>query len=336
MERKTWTIPPISIAEHSYFWVGVERQTLPDGGVATTGEHMYVEYWLPAEVRHEWPLVLVHGGGGQGIAYFGRGGGRPGWLHHAVAAGYGVYVLDRPGYGRNPPHPQHLGPLDVPTPYAAVAGLFKVGADGGRWEGTGEVGDPGLDQFMAQQRPMRLEDAAHAQAVSQARGAELLDLIGPAIVLTHSAGGPFGWLVADARPQLVKALVAVEAIGPATLAVPLTFDPPISSVDELVLEPLPEPDVDMGGLARLPRVVQAEPPRRLSALAQVPIAVVTSDDPQFGVLNAATIAFLRQGGCSVEELRLAIHGIRGNGHFMPLEENNAEVLGVVLDWLART
>ena len=27
---------------------------------------------------------------------------------------------------------------------------------------------------------------------------------------THSAGGPFGWLVADERPNLVKAIVCVE------------------------------------------------------------------------------------------------------------------------------
>ncbi|HWG68444.1 MAG TPA: hypothetical protein VN692_03420, partial [Steroidobacteraceae bacterium] len=45
-------------------------------------------------------------------------------------------------------------------------------------------------------------------------GAELLDRIGPAILLTHSMGGPFGWLVADARPGIVKAIVAIEPVGP--------------------------------------------------------------------------------------------------------------------------
>ena len=42
----------------------------------------------------------------------------------------------------------------------------------------------------------------------------LLDKIGPAILLTHSQSGAFGWPVADARPNLVKALVAVEPNGP--------------------------------------------------------------------------------------------------------------------------
>ena len=42
----------------------------------------------------------------------------------------------------------------------------------------------------------------------------LLDKIGPAILLTHSQSGAFSWPVADARPNLVKALVAVEPSGP--------------------------------------------------------------------------------------------------------------------------
>lgn len=324
-----------SLAEHSYFWVGVERVELPDGQTATAGEHMYVEYFVPAERRHPEPVVLVHGGGGQGIAFFGRGGGRPGWAHQLLQEGYAVYVVDRPGYGRNPPHPRLVGPLDQPTSFESMVPLFEVGAAGGRWQGSGALDDPGLDEFMAQQRPMNFADAAYGQEVSRRRGAELLDRIGPAIVLAHSAGGPFAWLAADARPELVTALVSVEAIGPGALAVPLAFEPPVASLEELALVPfVNEQEVDMGGLARLLRVVQAEPARQLAALSRVPIAVVTSDDERFAALNRSTIAFLRQAGCSVEDIVLAERGIRGNGHFMPLEENNREVLGVILDWLA--
>ena len=43
---------------------------------------------------------------------------------------------------------------------------------------------------------------------------------GPAVVVTHSAGGPCGWLLADRRPGLVRALVAVEPIGPAFATFP--------------------------------------------------------------------------------------------------------------------
>ena len=34
------------------------------------------------------------------------------------------------------------------------------------------------------------------------------------MLLTHSQSGPHGWDVADARPELVKAIVAVEPNGP--------------------------------------------------------------------------------------------------------------------------
>jgi pimeloyl-ACP methyl ester carboxylesterase len=324
------------ISEHSYFWVGVERTSAPGGGTVTTGEHMFVEYFVPAESRHDHPLVFVHGGGGQSIAFLGLGDGRPGWLHHALRRGYTVYLVDRPGFGRNPPNSRLIAPESEATPYESLVPLFAVGAATGRWAGTGQVGDPGLDAFMAQQRPTRFDTAAYAHELTRRRGAELLDRIGPAIVVTHSAGGPFGWLVADARPDLVTALVCVEGIGPSTLAVPLTYEPPVATVDELALEPLPdEPDVDWGPLAGVPRRTLPSPTRRLPALARVPIAVLTSEDPRFSVLNRDTIAYLRAAGCTVEDLRLVDRGIRGNGHMMSLEENNAEVLDVALDWVER-
>ena len=320
------------IAEHSYFWVGVETVTRPEGGTVTTGEHMYVEYFVPAEPRHERPIVFVHGGGGQSIAFLGMGDGRPGWLHHALARGYTVYLLDRPGYGRNPPNPRFIG--TEPAPFEALVPLFLVGAQSGRWPGSGQADDPAVAAFMAQQRPMRFDTGEYQQEVSRRRGAELLDRIGAAIVITHSAGGPFGWLLADSRPELVSALVSVEGLGPAALPSPLTYDPPASSIAELGLEPLPdEPGVDWGALAAVPRLAPPSPPRRLAQLSRVPIAVVTSDDPRFAVLNRDTIAFLRAAGCTVEDLVLADRGIHGNSHMMSLEENNGEVLDVILDWV---
>ena len=42
----------------------------------------------------------------------------------------------------------------------------------------------------------------------------LIDQIGPAILMVHSQAGAFGWPVADARPDQVKAILAVEPNGP--------------------------------------------------------------------------------------------------------------------------
>jgi pimeloyl-ACP methyl ester carboxylesterase len=324
---------PIAIAEHSYLWIGVERVTQPDGTTATAGEHMYVEYFVPAGERRPYPVVLVHGGAGQGMAFLGRGGGEPGWAHHLLREGYAVYLLDRPGLGRNPPLPTPDGAPPPPVPYEAVVNEFRFGAQHGRWPGSGDIGDPLVDQFMAQQRPSRF-DIPQPYEIYRRRGAELLDQIGPAILVMHSAGGPFGWLTADARPDLTKAVVSVEGLPPAMLTVPLEYDPPIASTDELAFEPVPDPgDIEWGPLERLPRVVQAQPPRKLAHLSQMPIACVISDDPRFGQMTRAESLFLKQAGCDVTDLVLSEHGITGNGHFMTLEDNSREVLGVILEWL---
>ena len=45
--------------------------------------------------------------------------------------------------------------------------------------------------------------------------------------------------------------------------------------------------------------------------------------------------FLAQGGCDVELVRLADHGVHGNGHMMVIERNHAEALRVLTDWAER-
>ena len=63
----------------------------------------------------------------------------------------------------------------------------------------------------------------------------LLDKIGPAIIMTHSAGGPFGWLVAEIRPNLVKGIIAIEGGGQpfggqnvwGMSTIPVAYDPPV-------------------------------------------------------------------------------------------------------------
>src|SRR5213594_3198619 len=69
----------LDLAEWSYFWVGVEQAHLARGTVVN-GKQMYVEYWIPAQARHPYAMVLVHGGGGQGTDWMGTPDGRPGWL----------------------------------------------------------------------------------------------------------------------------------------------------------------------------------------------------------------------------------------------------------------
>jgi pimeloyl-ACP methyl ester carboxylesterase len=299
---------------------------------------MFVQWEAPQEVTQPYPVVLIHGGGGQGTDWLGTPDGRPGWATFLLQEGYAVYVVDRPGHGRSPYHPDVLCPPGGVFPLETISALFCATE---QWPGTGDADDPSVRAFAAGTGPM-LGDCALAHALEQACGAALLDEIGPAILMTASAGGPMGWLVADARPSQVKAIVAVEPVGPAFLvnpnldlsldwgltAAPMTFDPPVTSPAELLKETTET--------AAGPCTLQTEPARRLRNLEEIPIALVEAEASLFARAGPATAAFLEQAGCHVERIALAEHGVHGNGHLMMLERNNREALGPILSWLDDT
>jgi pimeloyl-ACP methyl ester carboxylesterase len=320
-----------------YFWVGKDLHET-GGGTVPFGQ-MYVEWEKPDGPGREYPVVLIHGGGGQGLDYLGTPDGRPGWAQLLVAAGYTVYVVDRPGHGRSPHHPDVLGPMAPTMPIEAWLDIFApdwAASAHTQWPGGREPGDRVVQHLMASSGPM-LADWAVMHALERRRMAEFLDQIGAAIIICHSAGGPAGYLAADARPDLVKALVAVETIGPPFMkrpgvsldwgiaAAPLTFEPPAADPAHLDLV---VSDAD----GPVPMTLQAKPARQLVNLAKVPIAVVTGEASPFAAVDGHLVEFLRQAGCSVDRIRLAEHGVRGNGHGMMWERNNDEVLRVIVDW----
>ena len=182
----------------------------------------------------------------------------------------------------------------------------------------------------------------------------LLERIGPAVLLTHSQSGVFGWKLADARPALVRAILAIEPNGPpffdvtfqggedwyaegATPArpwgiarLPLTFDPPAAAPEDLALERQALPDGP--GLVRC--WVQRAPARRLPRLAGIPILVVTGEASYRATYDHCTVKFLAQAGAGVEHMRLEEHGQPGNGHMLMLEANSAALSALLLRWVA--
>ena len=59
-----------------------------------------------------------------------------------------------------------------------------------------------------------IEDFTKQQFLNRDALVALIDKIGPAILMVHSQAGAFGWPVADARPDQVKAILAIEPNGP--------------------------------------------------------------------------------------------------------------------------
>jgi pimeloyl-ACP methyl ester carboxylesterase len=328
----------VKLADQGCFWIGVQRKKMTYGTIAMGQQ--YVQYMIPAEKRYPYPVIMVHGGGGQGCHMMGIGG-RPGWVHYFVQAGYSVYWLDRPSYGRSPYHPDALGPSHLPNvpPYEGLV-QTPVVFNTAQWPGPGGMNDPLIDQFMANESGNVMDEAFHSDLAWRG-GVELVDRIGPCILLTHAFGGFFAWGVADRRPNLVKGIFCMEINGNpfaaqlkwGLTASPMTYDPPVTdpSQFQLVDHPLP-PDSPRPLIASYK--LQAEPARKWKNLRGIPIGWLTSE---FGGGGSpiSNVEFLKQVGCSPEMVRLRDYGIVGNGNLMLLEKNNHEVFGVVRDWLDR-
>ena len=179
----------------------------------------------------------------------------------------------------------------------------------------------------------------------QTAGASLLDRIGPAVLVTHSQGGTHGWLWADARPELVKVIVAIEPSGPpfqstivkdATVKlygitdVPLNYDPPTDAmIDGKAPLQTHEQFVANGETC----ILQQEPARRLKNLSRIPVLLETGEASSHASYDEFTVQFLRQAGVKVKHLKLADEGIRGNGHLQFLEKNNLMIIELLEKWI---
>jgi pimeloyl-ACP methyl ester carboxylesterase len=307
----------LKLSAQGFFWVGMNRKKMPYGTILAG--QMYVQYLTPAEVKHPYPVILVHGGTGQMLHYMGTGDGVAGWAHYFVREGYKVYLVDRPGHGRAPYHPDALGPIGGNPAYAGIVADFRraTHAPNRRWLGTGEEGDPLVDQFMASQNAAP-QDAVGTHKFWASSGAQLLEKTGPAIVMVHSAGGPFGYIVANERPGLVKAIVNVEGGGApfsggnawGLTDIPLVYDPPVTD----------------------PAQLKDGTPRVLKNLQGIPSVYVTAERSG-RTQGPVVVAFLKQAGCRADDLQLKDKGILGNGHFMMMETNRRQVFDAIRGWI---
>jgi pimeloyl-ACP methyl ester carboxylesterase len=320
---------------------------------------MFVQYQVPRARRSPYPVVMIHGGGQTGVNFLCTPDGRRGWADCFLAHGYAVYVVDQPGRGRSGFYSRSYGTA-AHRSTDAVAERFTApeklapwpqAALHTQWPGESVPGDPRFDQFYASQVES-ITDLAAVEAMIREAGAALLDRIGPAILLTHSQGGPLGWTVADARPRLTRGILAIEPNGPPVQEVrftgapdwfaddavtrpwgitrgPMTYEPPVMQAAELKFVRQPRPD----GPGLVSGWLQAEPARRLASLAGIPILIVTGEASYHAPYDHCTSRYLRQAGVEHDFVRLADRGILGNGHMMMLEKNSLDIARFLCGWL---
>ena len=221
--------PPASIPTFSterlgregFFYVG--GSTSGEPGKEVMHGAMYVEVWVPKQIRQPYPSCFSTATARPGPIWRQTPDGRPGWAYylrpglrrlHGGLPGARPLAL-RSRHGRqawNPHRPRTRADLD------------RAGNSGGdfprmklytQWPSDspkkGMMGDPVFDNFIKGQ----MQFVGKQAELAVPAGVALLDKIGsPVILLTHSQGGGIGFNVADQRPNLIAGMVAIEPGGP--------------------------------------------------------------------------------------------------------------------------
>lgn len=195
-----------------------------------------------------------------------------------------------------------------------------------QWPGERGAEDPEFAQLAAS-FGFLMADLAEAQELDGRRLAALLDLTGPAILITHSAGAPGGWLAANQRPDLVVGIIAVEPMGPPFAELPgpgemtwgLSYGKPVTA-----------PPTDD------PSELKADPGRfAIPGLTDHPILVVAGDVSISAAGARPTVEFLDAVGANAELLDLPEVGIHGNSHGLVFERNSRQISALLVDWIQR-
>ncbi len=300
-----------AVGQRGYFYVG--GQYTGDDGKSVMHGQIYVEVVAPKEPRHTYPLVLFHGSAQTATNWMGTPDGRRGWADYFVGKGYVVYLVEQAMRGRSAWHPNDgatgmftAQELERLFTGVSAAGTWPQAKKHSQWPGSGAKGDPVFDAFYATQVETVIS-SEDTERVNQAAGVALLDRIGPAILLTHSQAGYFGWLIADKRPALVKGNIAIEPAGPpienvifaagkarpwGLTNIPITYDPPLTDSKDLTV--VKQGTADAPELS--PCWLQTEPARQLPTLKGIPTLVLVGEASYHAVFDHCTVQVARASG----------------------------------------
>lgn len=274
-------------------------------GTATINQS-YVEYQIPVDQRSRYPLILLPGGGHSGKVYETTPDGREGWATYFLRHGFAVYNADGVNRGGSSYDITNIVLVrQGAAPITAIPGMnrythelawtqFRIGPAPGVPFPTTQFPVEAFEQYTNQLVPAfrdAIEDDKNVAAL-----VALLDRIGPSIVLTWSQSGRFGFRAAVQRPQLVKALVALEPAA-------------VSAAGEMT------------------GVSAAD----LETISHIPVLLEAGDfdTPRISSLRN----FAARLGDNASVLVLPEQGIFGNGHVVMVEKNNLQVADLIIDYL---
>ena len=222
-------------------------------------------------------------------------------MHDFIRKGWDTYVSDAMERGRSGWTDKFKGE-PVFLPLGDPWERFRVGPIGS-WndDKAKRVTYPGVqfpidayEQFMKQGVPRWVTTDEQIVAAY----IELVDKVCPCVVLVHSQAGSFGFKVAEARPDKVKALISVE--------------PSATGSKEKV-----------AALKDIPIVVI--------------YGDNAKDHPRWGKIRQNVVTYagaLKEAGGSVDVIDLPDVGIKGNTHMVMMDKNSDDVADVMQKWLA--
>lgn len=313
-------------------FVGYTTKPAANGSVDVTNG-MFVQYMLPAERKHPYPLVLIHGGGGQGMDWLQTPDGRDGWADYFVADGWDVYVVDRPGHGRSQSN-AGCGDGKVGTANSGFIARLAT-SDANLWPGGAPTPtNPAVIGWTAAGATAPYcGDALAAEKISA-----LLDEIGPSILVAHSAGGGSTFRVPDRNPKNVVGIVAFEGVGSNPVA------PGFNNAPALITTWKTQPALPAGFTAQ--KVgncpMQGGTPAKLVNYAKVSITLVGSNygfknmpplvpgltEPQ-DILKCSAESW-KQAGVDANYVYLPDRGLKGGGHFAMAQKDSADYAKVFI------
>jgi pimeloyl-ACP methyl ester carboxylesterase len=277
---------------------GVPAKVDPNGVYQV--EQMYAQYFLVQNRTGKLPLLMWHGGGLSGVSYETKPDGNPGWLNFFLRKGWDVYISDAMERGRSGWTDKFKGD-PVFLPLGDPWERFRIGPSGS-WsdDKAKRVTYPGVqfptdayEQFMKQGVPRWVTTDDQIIAAYT----ELVDKMCPCVVLVHSQAGSFGFKVAEARPDKVKALIAVE----------------------------PSATGHKDKVAALKDIPMA-----------VIYGDNAKDHPRWGRIRQNVVGYaesLKAAGGKVDVIDLPDIGIRGNTHMVMMDKNSDQVAEVMQKWL---
>jgi pimeloyl-ACP methyl ester carboxylesterase len=184
-----------------------------------------VHFIKPSGKRHGVSVIMVPGHNLSSYIYLTTPDGRPGWAQEFADDGFDVYVINDPdfdfsrGFSVVPFNVVPTTGAPPPDPSATLAWQQDIWR---RWGFGNSEGNPYPDTRFPTPSFANFE-LNYPYVTSAGRSFSgaviaLLDMVGPSLVMAHSAGGPTGVTAAKSRPQLVPALILIEPTNPPVAA----------------------------------------------------------------------------------------------------------------------